>query len=344
MNLDMWCFNMELLKNNWFRFGLFFTIIVAILMFLQFVVFVEEKTNNIYRNFYLQEENSLDLVCIGSSTLMRDYNPCQAWNEFKITSYNVCDSPIHPEVICIAIDEVLRVQSPKVVYIDINSLTYFTRFEMDEFVKRYLNSMPGGELRNNLISKYKYDDMATVTYELFKNHNAYRNSEYIGNYEGVEFLKGYYPYLDTRKMTAYQLDESKVLDIDSRAVDYIYRILDICKKHIDTNFVFGKLPRILNDETAKETYQLRSIVPIIQEYGYPYIEWERYIDDMELNPETDASDIHHLNIYGSQKFTNYFINYLDNEYSITNTNHSQQVIDDYNNAYQRFSEIYKEYL
>ena len=69
-----------------------------------------------YGKFYEEEDNSLDVVLVGNSTLREGYSPLTAWKEEGIMSRGFSSSPTHPEVIKVAIKEIMRKYSPKAIF------------------------------------------------------------------------------------------------------------------------------------------------------------------------------------------------------------------------------------
>ena len=312
---------------------------VAVLLLLNTFVFVDFHYGNAYEKFYAEEENSLDLVNIGNSTVRNGIIPAQIWNEHKITSYNITSAPTHPEVICIAINEVATYQNPKVVYIDLQGLTEQKKVDCEHFVTEYVKNMPDGEAKTNLIEQYDFlqkNLSKKQNFELFKNHNNYRNNEYMEMLflnSGKENLKGFLPFYETKKQNKYDLDTTKVLELPDDGQYYLLKILETCKQYPDITFVFGKMPRCLNTKIVDQTYMLRSAIPTIEEYGYTYIEWESMVDEIGFDYKKDFRDEHHLNVYGAQKFTTFYANYLIANYGLTATEKTESVKNNFNECY-----------
>lgn len=327
--------------KNWIKFLIFSVIAVLLVTTLGLFLFIEVEGEEGYAGFYKQEENSLDLISIGNSTVYSGISPCEIWNESQITSYDISSGPTHPEVIIIAIDEVARTQNPQMVYIDLNGLTFQKKIDQNNFVINYVKSMPKGEARDALIEKYDYLKSALEKenkFEIFKNHNAFRNPDFSNKLLGKsnDYLKGFKVSTDVQRQHAIALDPDKTLPIQEEGVEYLERILETCKKYPNIKFVFGKTPRFLNSDIINANYELRSIIPTIESYGYSYVEWDKYIEEMGLDETQDARDQQHLNTYGATKFSKFFVNYLKTNFGLVSGQHSQSVVDDFNSAYQKY--------
>lgn len=331
------------MKKNWLKFGIFALILSAVLVLLDIFVFVETKYETPYGRFYAEAENSLDLVCIGNSTVREGIIPLEAWGNFGITGYNITAYPTHPEVILIAIDEVMRLQKAKVIYIDINGLTYQKEIDQQTFVKDYYNAMPDGEAKEKIKNKYEYLNInENKIFEPFENHNEFRNQEYFLKLisDNQAYLKGYTPKFARYSQKVQKLDNNSILELPEDGKKYLNKILEECKKYENTNFIFGKMPRFINENNSNETYMLRSAIPLIEENGYTYVEWEKYNEQIGLDCNSDMSDLNHLNFYGAKKFTNFFIDYLDEMFNIANTIHDESTAKNFNECYEKYLKKY----
>lgn len=329
------------MKKNWIKFTSFFLILTAVLVCFDQFVFVEKAYATSYNRFYKEQENTLDYVVIGNSTVHEGIDPCLAWHENKVTGYNISNEPTHLEVIILAINEIARTQKPKVVYIDLNGLTYQRKADQEKFVKDYVSDMPECEARDNIVSQYSYlGDIKTAKSkkEIFANHNEFRQPKYWQTIfkDKLNYSKGFEPTYSVQKQKVYDINKTKTIELSADGKEYLTRILETCRQYPDINFVFGRMPRFSNEKVSKEIYKLRSAIPTINSYGYTYVDWEEYNAEIGLDPEKDFRDVNHLNFNGSQKFTRFFISYLDQNYSITNTTHSEETINNFNNCYKNY--------
>ena len=199
-----------------------------------------------YGQFYKEEEKCLDVVLIGNSTLREGYVPTRMWHNYGITSRGLSSSPTHPEVIKVAISEVMRFQEPKVVFIDLNGLTYQNKSDAEFFIKQYYKALPEGEFKNELEQKYDYLKHIDEEYELFHNHNNFRQQQYWESivYHEQFITKGYYPNKIVHHVKPVTPDENTILDLPKDGQEYLDEIKAECLKYSDkTTFIFGKMPR-----------------------------------------------------------------------------------------------------
>ena len=290
-----------------------------------------------YGQFYKEEEKCLDVVLIGNSTLREGYVPTRMWHNYGITSRGLSSSPTHPEVIKVAISEVMRFQEPKVVFIDLNGLTYQNKSDAEFFIKQYYKALPEGEFKNELEQKYDYLKHIDEEYELFHNHNNFRQQQYWESivYHEQFITKGYYPNKIVHHVKPVTPDENTILDLPKDGQEYLDEIKAECLKYSDkTTFIFGKMPRYnANNSDLNSVYMFRNIANQIEGTSIKFMDFSTKASEIGLNKDSDFKDDEHLNHLGANKFTDYFANYLLNEIHLEPREKKQSVIDNFNQAY-----------
>ncbi len=317
------------------------------------------KEATAYGCFYTEKENSLDLVLVGNSTSREDFIPVEAWHRYGITSHCIGSNPSHLEVIKIAIDEIARTQNPKLVIVDVNGLTFQNQESASTYVKAYIKAMPDGEAKDALVEKYPYVTESSG-FELFKNHNEWRDqywweTKIFGSYS---YNKGYNPQGMKYAITPIEVDPDRIdaewLDIDPGLItnpnktphtpkDYLIEILETAKKHPEIDFIFGEMPRYLSNQTEREKlilnryYELRACQSVVESYGFEWIDFCDRISEMGIDPKTDQRDGDHLNHRGAKRFTKYLGQFfLDRYPEVERNSHSNEAIEDFDQAYEDY--------
>lgn len=347
-------------RKNLFHFVSFFACFALCLSMVDNTLFFSLEEGTPYGLFYKEKKNSLDVVMIGSSTIRHGFIPMEMYEETGLTSYSIVASPNHLEAMEIEINEVMRTQSPKVVYIDINGINNQTKKEAPSFIRQYYEAMPSSQAKEEVRKKYPF--LNEETYEPFKGHNSFRQQTYWETLVyGLEtYNKGYSPMKTTKPAKVSKVDKNKTLPIPQDGLDYLKEILDICKKYPTVNFLFGEMPRYLDDTIASfDLYQIRSPLeayyvvksakPYIEEAGYTFIDY--YEDDdlipkvIGLDPETDQYDAEHLNHRGAKKFTRYFSSYLLNTYFNGKApSHSEEITSSFDESLKEYKKADKKIM
>ena len=294
---------------------------------------------NSYSQFYKEEKDACDIVLVGNSTLREGYIPTQMWHNNHITSRAFTSSPTHPEVIKNAIKEIVKVQHPKVMFVDINGLTFQKEEDAEFFMKQYYKAVSDPEHKEELEEQYDYLKSESGKFELFKNHNNFRQQQYWESlvYYDQFKTKGYYPHqvITKVKPVEYSLEETMPLPSDGQT--YFTEIMDACEPFKnDITFVFGKTPRFMtNKEQINDTYMLRSVADEIASRGFIYKDFSDDAEKMGLDPNSDFKDYDHLNHLGSIKFTDYFASYIKEELHFEPSEYKEETIENFDTAYTK---------
>ena len=294
---------------------------------------------NSYSQFFKEEKDACDVVLVGNSTLREGYIPTQMWHDNHITSRAFSSSPTHPEVIKNAIPEIIKEQHPKIMFVDINGLTFQHEIDSEFFMKQYFKAVINPDHQAELEERYPYLKGEKNKFELFKNHNNFRQQQYWESlvYYGQFKTKGYFPHQVITKVKPQDYDKEMTLPLPQDGEKYFYEIMDVCEKYKeDVTFIFGKTPRFMtNEEQKKDTYMLRSKRDEIVSRGFIYKDFSENAYDMGLDPNTDFKDYDHLNHLGSLKFTSYFASYIKDELQFIPSEYKEETIENFNNAYDK---------
>ena len=311
-----------------------------------------------YSLFYQEKEESLDVVMIGPSTVFSGHIPAVAWNDHGYTSYNFAGSLQPLPASTIAVEEAMRTQKPKLIVVDVNSIGYTEPYTSSNRKRELIDSMPLTDAKKALVGKYGTDIELSYYFTFMKYHSTIYNlftkielgniyKHYVKNNE-TSILKGWMNCAYTRPVTILDVDDEE--EMTAPIADYAYEclieLLETCKKYsdtTDTEFLFIRMPRFLNTGSIENLKRVNSGIPIIESYGFEYIDFSDHIDDIGVSPVEDYYDFDHLNVSGALKFTNYFGNYITTKYSFIGT-HSQSVTDNFNACYAQTRALLDEVL
>lgn len=312
---------------------------IAILDLLLFQKVSDDLTS--YGRFYEEEDNSLDVVLVGNSTLREGYSPLTAWKEEGIMSRGFSSSPTHPEVIKVAIKEIMRKYSPKAIFIDLNGLTFQHRSDSTFFIKQYYKSLPDGEHKKELETIYSYLENSDNEFELFNNHNNFRQQQYWESlvYQDQFKTKGYQPNKRIQEVSPVRVDET-VLPLNEDGEYYFNEIISECQKYqSQTKFIFGKMPKYNDvlgaDEFRQSEYMFKTIENRLKDTGFEYMNFTKDIEKLNLNPKTDYKDNDHLNHLGALKFTRYFSKYIKDDLKIELKEKTEVSISSFDECYEK---------
>ncbi len=281
--------------------------------------------------FYAEEENSLDIVCVGASSVFAFWEPMKLWKDMGITSYNFATGVLPPQLIQYELEEILKTQSPKLLIIELRpfSIAEDGYYQQKEVANMYHDVPLRNSLDNMRYSANRFKavlhtvpkdrDRLPYLIDLMKYHSEWdrlldRQSQLFWNNCAHDVTKGF--KLVDKYRPLKHVDYSS--DIATRPLSeqlegILTDLLKYCKeKQLPVLF----LVNIYNQKQQdKELYNWMS--EIISSYGFPFYNTNDYEQAIGVNFETDYYDNSHTNIFGSEKYMNYMEQYLQANYQFT---------------------------
>lgn len=274
------------------------------------------------RGFYEEPRNSLDAVYIGSSTVYSSWNPMAAWEKYGLAIYPYTCNSQHLITAEYMLKEVRKTQPDCLYIININTI-YDEKMVPAEF-HHLLDYMPFSLNKLQLTAylaktaELSFDESLELFMPMYRYHSRWNKLSWEDfNYQinGMKGASDYSLYNRTIKDISgkYVVPEERVAAAPhvEEAVD---RLLDYCDKE-GLNMLFVTMPRV--EKKLVYSKQINYIEDLIRSRGYEVLDLMGAVDEIGLNLKKDYYNIGHLNIHGSIKFTQYFSEYLIENYSFT---------------------------
>ncbi len=285
------------------------------------------------RGFYLEQENSLDIACMGSSNVAQGLSPVEGYLDTGLTSYAYAtDAATAGDWIPMA-EEILRKQDPKLLLVEVNGALYYESDPIYDTVwtRVLTDGMEEGEAREELISDITKNpiEQLSLRYPFLFYHGNLEDAPYTAleriehrvttENRGYLLIKGFTPTMRTfAHGNLADTANAEALDLAPNYEAVLREFLDYCKEK-DLPVLFFRMPTCISeaDSTNFEFYQ-RSLAAaeIIEEYGFPYLDLQQMSEETGLDMETDFSDPSHLNIFGNEKITKFLYQYVKDQYGI----------------------------
>jgi hypothetical protein len=268
--------------------------------------------------FYKQPENSVDALFVGSSHIFCHVNTGILWDEYGIAGYDLAaaEQPFWNSYYFIK--EGLKTQRPSVIVLDITTPGIRpTDFQPENWLitnnygfKRNLN-----RYESIKISALK-ESFPRLLVALNSTHGKYKelSEEDFMNYSAGRGYKGF----DGRDVTIpfETPDVSGITgrhELTEKEETYLRKIIVYVKQQ-NIPLLFISSPYVITSDEEQEKYN--TIFDIADEYGVPYIDFNKLYDEVGLDFSTDFAEILHLNRSGNAKFTSYLGEYLKANYDL----------------------------
>lgn len=161
---------------------------------------VESETISI-SGFYAEPNDSLQVLTLGPSHMLFGYSPCEVYEKYGITSYNLATASQLPISTYYLLKEALKTQSPQIVVCDVSGF-FKKEFEEPEITKIrvVLDQMPLSSLKYEFASKFvtyegNNSSMWDIMFPILQYHDRWSGldkrdfTEYVRNKH--YFVKGY---------------------------------------------------------------------------------------------------------------------------------------------------------
>lgn len=263
---------------------------------------------------YLREEpNSIDVLCLGSSTVYCDVIPAIIWEETGLSTY-VMGGPSQPmPVTYYYLREACKTQSPQAVVLELSGMTYLPEVYQDQN-KPNLSYMPLSlnrlgailaaakpeEYLGLLFPLYIYHDRV---YELGAGHFVSRLTLPAGDYAGYTVLTDAHAHPQSGQWER-QFDTDS--DAYRESLTYLKKIADFCERnHIQ--LVLYLAPVACKTPAGSVAALERDIeqIPHALYFNCNEGDWP------ETDLATDWYDSLHFNLHGAVPFSHRFAKELD---------------------------------
>lgn len=274
--------------------------------------------------FYKQEENSIDVLCLGSSHTYSNINPAVLWDEHGMASYNLAGSNQPLWNTYYYFREALKYQQPELVVLDVyravenQDYQDDARVAMNTFGLRYSeNYMEALEVSIEDEESYldyllRYPVYHSRYQELKKRDFLPYNGDYNAeNYKGLN--------LNCISTTYYEgfPDVTDVKDVGimtEKTEEYLRKIIELAKEE-EIPLLLVSAPYMGVTQEDKMVYNCVELVA--EEYDVAFVDFNEYFNEIGFDPATDFAESSHLNYYGNEKYTRFLGDYISKHYEVT---------------------------
>lgn len=296
----------------------------------------------IIKGFYEEPKDSLEVVITGNSDVYRGVSPMEMYNKYGIASYNFVAAGQRSWTAYAMLEEVYRLQSPKVVLFNVDELYSDNQSTANNYIKVYNNMhLAGPRLRGIFNKDYDKSIAVKITHfiPIFAFHDRYKElskddlkyafdmfADYNNPTKGTDVVAVANPYEDGE----YMKKTEDVYEILPKNKPYLDKMVELSKKN-GSEFVLFELPSPDSWDYEKHN----AIQQYADENGLKFIDLNLIDIGIDWNKDTvDKGD--HLNIYGAKKVSNYLADFLHENYDL------KDIREDEN--YSLWKTQYEEYL
>ncbi len=316
----------------------FFAIFFAAIQYAGYIgrpYFDGSYSYDIWEYFYQEDDDSLNVVTIGSSAIYRYWMPTLAYEEQGFTSFTIGSNRQPFGTVPYIIEEVAKTQTPDVVVVEIRSLLNQHVYEVtdhefaDPDMQSWVLGVIAGGMRHsstrfNLIHENYVDTEGDCELNWHIPVLKWHSLEYTLPLE--ERMWRISPEKDTYKST-YLHDGVKVMP-DKNPEQKLKEGFELTDQHkalidkvvqyaADNNveLLFLSTPYYMDENMAS---MQKSFADYVAEKQYPYLNLADAMEETGIDYKTDFYNSLHVNVVGAEKVTRYVANYLAENYTLDN--------------------------
>lgn len=276
------------------------------------------------RMFYEQEEDSIDVLCLGSSHTYTNINPAVLWDEYGMASYDLAGSNQPLWNSYYYFKEALKYQTPELVVLDVyraleeNDYVDDTRTAMNLFGMRYSEdwiecleiSLEDEDSFMDYFLRYpiyhaKYQELKATDFQ------AYNSDANGANYKGFN--------LNCRSTTVFgELPDvsgvTEVGEMTNKAYTYLEKII-LLAEEADVPLLLVNAPYMA--VSAEDKAIFNQVALMAEEHGVQFVDFNDYFVEIGLEPATDFAESSHLNYSGNAKYSRYLADYIHENYDVS---------------------------
>lgn len=258
--------------------------------------------------FFLREqENSVDVLILGSSRVYCNVIPSRIYARTGVTSYIMAGPSQSPDLTYFYLRECLRTQRPKYVFMEVSG-AFFGDPGSD--AKPNVCYMPFSINRIRAAQCCRETDLKLALFPLEEFHyRIYDENKPQSNYDG-ELLCGYTPLSEANPQPEERIPRTHSALPGSERWDtnlsYLHKIARLCREEGIPCFFFLCPTRQYYDPDAVDLLRKE----LLAEPGVTFENW-MYLDDaLGIDPQTQWHDSLHFNTSGAEIFTDHLSGYI----------------------------------
>lgn len=271
--------------------------------------------------YYQLEDDTLDVLVLGSSHAFENINPVIMWQEHGIASFDLCGSEQPAWNTYFYLKEALKSQRPKLVVFEAFSVAYLNEDYADEsrIAKNNFGLKLSKDKIESVIVSSPPERRADFLLQFPIYHTRYTelaSSDFLRD-QGMSVYRYFLGYGTNFDTTPLEMPDAKnVRDcakLHPKSEEYLLKIIQLC--HAEKIPLMIVVAPYALSEREQEAYN--TVGRIAQVNDVPFINYNLLYDVIRLDFETDFAGSH-LNYLGNVKMTKHLADHIVENYDIPN--------------------------
>lgn len=271
--------------------------------------------------FYELEDNSVDVLILGSSHAFENFNTGVLWDKYGMASYVLAGSIQPMWNTYYYLREALKSQKPELIVLEGYLTTCQYEYSDDSrIIKNNYGLKWSGNKIESLMTSAPRDRWGEFMLEYTQYHNRYTqisSEDFLLDKGRILYRdwKGFGCNMKTKEVKTPDVGQiTEQMPLDQKTENYYRKIIELAvEKNIPIIIIIAPYAGITDDEQK----MFCTAGKIAEEYGVEFINYNLCYQDVGIDFSTDAADEGHLNYKGNQKFSETVGQYLKEKYRIS---------------------------
>ena len=260
--------------------------------------------------FYNSPKNEYDVMYFGSSNAYCSFNPLVVWEKTGVKSYVFATQQQPVWATYHYMVDAMKTQDLDLAVVDILMFSKNDEYYDDGVNYTFCDNMPFSKNKLELVRASTPESerfsLACCFMKYHSRWNELKEADFAYNKrEMSDYSKGFY-VLPTCYDKAEAQDLTEVLDespISEKNLYYLNKMIELCREK-DVELMLVKTP---SNATPDEKKYYNTVERIAKENDVAFVDYNMHYDEIGFDFEQDFFDDSHLNVYGAEKFTEYFV-------------------------------------
>ena len=256
--------------------------------------------------FYEKDKNTIDMLFVGTSVVHTGVDVNYLYHEYGFTSYDLSADQMSSQNVYAFLKEALKYQVPKVVFVDVQSLSWAEAASATslhynyDFMHQGINRIKGIKENKNVSSEgnlFPFLEYHTRWEELNETDFCYLFQDKLN------MLNGYFIYMLTNAAAVpatYEKTQDTLSELGyTYTEENLNKIISLCNEK-GMKCILFRTPQSYTENQAK---YCNAIEKYAIENEVDFWNFNDYYSEIGVDFSTDFVDGQHLNYIGSRKFT-----------------------------------------
>ena len=259
-------------------------------------------------NLYNQEDNSIDVLAVGSSLAYADINTNILWGDYGIAAYNLCSAEQPFWISYYVLKEALKTQTPRLILLDAKASTYTLDYSKRGRVILSTYGIRGLDNRIGAIKSCVENDENALDFllqfgQIHANFQDLTLSDFVFPPDNGGRGRSWKGFIEIDLVESHERPSlvwtSTKRNMNEREEEYARKIFELCIEKNIPILVVG-MP---NPDYAYDHMYYNALWAVAEEYGIYGINYNDPDMRFGLRYSSDFADWQHLNVKGSITFS-----------------------------------------